>query len=395
MTGAPLDARSADRSTTERPFVIDDRPSAADQRDLTFAAWLVGVLDRWRLIAAIVGAVIVAAIAAMLLLKPVYRSQVSFLALSSSRLGNLSSIPGELVGVAAQFGLGQGADPGTSPAFYVELLGSRDMLTQLVTTRYPDPRKGKEGDSANLVVLLGPRRQAPRRALESTIKSVAKDIRVTSDTRTNLVAVTVDTPWPTLSQAVANRTLALVGEFNVSKRQSRARDRRVFLESRVRDSKADLTQAEDQLRDFYERNRAWQQAPSRVVEEARLRRQTQVASEIYLSLRRDYESARIDEVNDQPVVTVVDSAVAPVRREWPHPVSVVAVGLLIGLILGILIAGTLTLVAHWAQREPESAQDLASAWTRVRSQARALALLRVTARRRRTVDSNGAPTGLP
>ena len=52
-------------------------------------------------------------------------------------------------------------------------------------------------------------------------------------------------------------------------------------------------------------------------EEGRIRRQVEIRQEVYLTLRREYETARIEEVNDVPIITVVDAAVPPVEKSWP------------------------------------------------------------------------------
>src|SRR2546430_10409083 len=81
---------------------------------------------------------------------------------------------------------------------------------------------------------------------------------------------------------------------------------------------SELRRAEEAVKTFYERNRGWQQAPELVFEEARLRRQVNIGQEVYLTLKREYETARIEEVNDTPVITVIDTAVPPERRTSPQ-----------------------------------------------------------------------------
>src|SRR5204863_852244 len=113
--------------------------------------------------------------------------------------------------------------------------------------------------------------------------------------------------------------MALVSAFNKEQRVSRARARRDFLETRVGAALAELRTTEDSQRLFYERNRSWENSPALLVEERRVRRQVETANSLYLSLRQQYERARIDEINTTPVITVVDRAIAARRREWPRP----------------------------------------------------------------------------
>jgi len=148
--------------------------------------------------------------------------------------------------------------------------------------------------------------------------------------------VSVDSHDPDLAAAVANRLVDYVNEFNAKTRQSKARMRRLFVEGRIADSEGELRSIEDQLKTFYQRNRSWDQSPELRVEEGRLRRQVEIRQEVVLTLRREYEMARIEEVNDSPAITVIDPAVPPLEKSKPRRAFLVALGLSIGGALGLL-----------------------------------------------------------
>jgi len=142
---------------------------------------------------------------------------------------------------------------------------------------------------------------------------------------------------------------------------------------------AELHAAEDSQELFYARNRSWENSPTLVVEERRIRRQVETANSLYLSLRQQYESARIDEVNTTPVITIVDRAVPPRLRRWPRRVPVALGAGLVGLLLGLLAGAAREVGHHWAQRNPGDASLLRGALRRVRTEVRD-----VTLRRQRT-----------
>src|SRR2546422_30508 len=167
-----------------------------------------------------------------------------------------------------------------------------------------------------------------------------------------LVRVSVDTRGPGLAAAVANRVVEYLNEFNTHKRQSQARERRRFSEERVVAADSELRRAEEAVKTFYERNRGWQQAPELVFEEARLRRQVTLGQDLYMSLKRETETARIEEVNDTPVITVIDPAVPPQQRSQPKPALWIAVALLVGGMVGISWA----LAAAYVERARGSAE---------------------------------------
>ena len=82
-------------------------------------------------------------------------------------------------------------------------------------------------------------------------------------------------------------------------------------------------------------------------------------------LRQQYETARIDEVNNTPVITVVDQAVPPRRREWPRIGLMLVAAAVLGSGLGVLAAAGRELADHWARSNPEQAALLRAAFARV------------------------------
>src|SRR3989441_141397 len=124
-------------------------------------------------------------------------------------------------------------DPSQSPVYYYQLLQSRELLTRLVLSQFPDPRSDVPGDSATLVQLFRIHDSDPARGVELAVKRLKRKMTISSDPKTNLVTVRVDARWGDLAAGIANRAVGLVSAFNREQRLSRAQARRVFLESRV------------------------------------------------------------------------------------------------------------------------------------------------------------------
>ena len=336
---------------------------------LTFAALAAGALARWREALAVAAGVVLFALALSFALPPSYRADTSFVTTDASielprGLADLATQPG-LSGIASQLGVGPSRDPSQSPAFYAALLTSRELLTRLAVSRFPDPSTPEPADSADLVRLLRIRTPDSLRALEIAVKRLQRRMRVVTDIKTSLVALRVRARWPTLAADVANRAVGLVGEFNKEQRLTRAQARREFLESRVAAAQEELRGAENALRAFHETNRLWRDSPGLTIEELRLRRQVEMVSSLYLSLRQQYEAARIDEVNTTPFITVVDRAVPPRRRDWPRRKLIVLTAGMLGATLGLLWAAAREVFANWAQRNPSDAGLLRTTAVRV------------------------------
>jgi uncharacterized protein involved in exopolysaccharide biosynthesis len=352
----------AEESEREPLLEPEEQPRRAPV-PLTFARWLAGTVERWRMVVWTAVVALAISVAAMVFIAPKYRTKASFVTNGPAQVKLPGALGGgALSGVASQLGLPGAGDASESPGFYAELIRSRELRTRLLQSRFEDPRTAAEGDSATLLDIMDIRKTDRQRALEIGIKRLDKTVRPNVDNKTNLVVVTVDAKWPDLSAAIANRTVDYVNGFNLEQRQSRGRAKRIFTEGRLKTAQGDLDAAEERLRAFYEKNREWRSAPMLTFEEARLRRRIDASSDLYMTLRREFETARISEANDAPVITRVDSAVPPRKKQWPQPVLVLPTVAFVGCLLGVLVAAAATLLADWAARHPEEASVLRAAF---------------------------------
>lgn len=77
-------------------------------------------------------------------------------------------------------------------------------------------------------------------------------------------------------------------------------------------------------------------SPQVLIEEARLLRQVTMNQEIYIQFQKQYELARIEELDDQTLIMVVMKPEIPIFRSKPKRVKIVAVFLLIGITFGFI-----------------------------------------------------------
>jgi uncharacterized protein involved in exopolysaccharide biosynthesis len=355
---------------------IADQETASDH--LTITRWIAGILLRWRIIPLMtIGAVLIG-FAATLIIPPVYRANASFVANSSSnsKLQGASGGSTGLGGLISQLGGSVGGDPSESPNFYVELLTSRELLTRLLQSRFPNPRTESPRDSASLLTILRIKKSDPQAQMELAVKNMTKAIGPGLDPKTNLVWFSVDAQWPELTAQIANRLIDLVSTFNKETRVSRAKSKRAFLQMRHDSARTALRDEEERQRFFYEQNRGLILAPSLKFEEQRIRRDVDLASDLYINLDRQLEVARIDEINDAALITVIDSAVTPRKARWPRYGVMLVTATLLGMLAGLLIAGSATIMADWRERNPAAYEDFRSAAARLRQELRAMVGLR-------------------
>jgi uncharacterized protein involved in exopolysaccharide biosynthesis len=138
--------------------------------------------------------------------------------------------------------------------------------------------------------------------------------------------------------AVVNRFLDLLNDYNLQRRQSQARAEREFVGQRLEEARDALRAAEESVSSFLQRNRDYTNSPVLTAAFGRLERELQLRQELYLSLNESFQSARIEEVRNTPVVTMIErpeSLVEPTRRRL---VQKTLTALLIGAVVAVGIA---------------------------------------------------------
>src|ERR1041385_1442915 len=260
----------------------------------------------------------------------------------------------QLAGLASQFGVNLGSSDGAgSTDYYEALLRSRSVLTQVVLTTYHFPRSigSKDSLSGDLVQFYDIHEGTAQDATLKAVDKLGRRMDITEDLASGLVSFTVKAPWPGLAEAIGRRILDVISDFDKNSLQSNARNERLFLENRLTAARGELTAAESTMENFLEQNRTYASSPRLVFEQQRLQRQGDLHAQGYLALAQSYEQARLTEVRDTPVLTVVDP---PEGSAQPTPklFVILAVAVLAGLGAGLGAAVARELVMRQQRERP-------------------------------------------
>jgi uncharacterized protein involved in exopolysaccharide biosynthesis len=284
---------------------------------------------RWRMIAYwVVGVSVLAA--ALVFPKPaLYSSSMSFTpeGAESGRSG--------LASLAGQFGVAiPGGNQSQSPDFYVKLLKSRAVLSQVARDSFVVPERGV-GKHAVLDLLKVDAGPSPEREAKG-VKMLADMIGVAANKSTGIVESMVSTQWPSVSYGIMSSLATAVNAFNQRTRQGQAAVERKFIEGRLTLTAAELRAAEDRLENFLRTNRQYGSFSELSFAKERLQRDVNVQQQVFTSLTNSLEDARIREVRDVPVITMVETPVLPVLPEPRGRARAVLVGAFLGALLGIV-----------------------------------------------------------
>ncbi len=302
------------------------------EEELSFLR-VANVLLRHRRMVVAWGLLLMALVAGLTLYFPrTYTARSTFMPQTRKQSSSLS-------GIAAQFGLAMPTtEASQSPAFYADLVQSRGLLGSVVDTPFEYETEDGTKVKGTLTDFYKSKGKSPALRRDAAIRRLGDDVDASTVQKTGVVDLSVTVTQPALAVQINQRLLELLNEFNLKSRQSQAGEERRFTERRLGEVRQDLRAAEDRLQQFLQRNRDIRNSPELTFQADRLQREVTMQQDVFTTLAQAYEQAKIEEVRDTPVITVVQQAEFPVRPDRRGLVIKSILGLMAGLLVGSAIA---------------------------------------------------------
>lgn len=231
---------------------------------------------------------------------------------------------------------------------------SRELLREAARTRYFVPTERVEAqDSVTLPEAYGIDAPTEEARVRAAAARLAQSVKVTVDGRTGLISLRTTAESPELAVQLNRKLLELLNRFNLETRQSAASAERRFVEARLAEARAQLARAEAAMEDFLQRNRGYGQSPQLAFDAARLERQVQFRQQLYTGLALAYEQARIDEVRDLPMITLLEGPEGSESRVG----TPLFFYLLLALTAGVVVAGVIVLIRLYFDEHPTDSPE--------------------------------------
>jgi len=271
--------------------------------------------------------------------------------------------------LAGQFGLPLGLLGGQSqpPQLYADILRTREVLLPIARDTFRVTPGGPPVSLREYLHVKGDGAVADERTMQ-TLRERVISASVAART-TGTVSVRVTTRSAQLSLAIANRLLEGLNDYNLVTRQSQAAAERRFTEARLHAAQASLREAEDDLQRFLQANRQFDNSAQLSFQRDRLQREVMLRQQIVSGLAQQYEDARIREVRDTPVITIVEHPALPVL---PDPRGRVRLAIVLTILFGVLGVAFVLGREGWRRQQARAGVDpsyamLSSEWQRVRT----------------------------
>lgn len=245
-----------------------------------------------------------------------------------------ASAAARLAGFAAQLGLGAAlAGGGDAPELFVSVAESRDVVERMLA----DTACGLRTPCDRISSIIDAPADSSRSARERQYRLLRRRLSVEMNARLGLLTFSAWADSPEAAEGLLRAHLRAFSDRVISRRESHARNERQFAEHRLAELRTKLRQVGDSLSDFYDQNRAFNQAPRLRFRERQLAEQLGIWQELVSNMARQVELARLDEARDTPVISFIQQPYASPRRVFPRG----SVFLLGGAALGFLLGGGL------------------------------------------------------
>lgn len=246
---------------------------------------------------------------------------------TADKLGGLKDFAG-LVGDLSFGSMSSNLE--NSSYLYPDILRSWLISEAVINKVYQYPQGGKTKSQD----LFG---YFKAKKMDSAILALAQITGFNMDRKTGIIKVSATTKNRYLSAAIANEYINQLEKYNLDTRKSKAKENEKFVSQRLEEMKEELKAAEDNLEAFQIKNRNFStsSSPELAMELARLEREAEIKSKVFLTLTQEYELARVDAKKDVPIVQVLDYAKPPEEKAGPNRKMIVLTGLLLSSFLGV------------------------------------------------------------
>ena len=140
-----------------------------------------------------------------------------------------------------------------------------------------------------------------------------------------------------LSKQLAEAVIDELDTYQRDYNRSKTSQTRIFIEERIEETRLELEKAEEDLKNFVDRNRRIENSPSLQLQQQRLAREVSVLTGVFTTLKQQNENAKIAEIKESNYVLVLDPPEAPLTRTSPNRKNIVLLGTFLGILFGVTV----------------------------------------------------------
>jgi uncharacterized protein involved in exopolysaccharide biosynthesis len=241
-------------------------------------------------------------------------------------------------GFAAQLGINIPISiGGTVPwdEIYPEIVKSSDLLTNILTEEYNTNKYGKKSLKEILINENSLNKYKEKDQHNRAIIELRKMIKIIKDRLSPVVTLEISAFEPLFSSELSNRLITKSAEIQRQLKTNRVRQKRLFIEERLVEVSTEMKKMEKELREFREYNRNISSSPSLQMRVQEMGREIDLQNSLYVTLKTQHEKAKIDEVERDDMVQIIDGPSIPAKLTKPRRGISIILSLFFGIFAGI------------------------------------------------------------
>ena len=171
--------------------------------------------------------------------------------------------------------------------------------------------------------------------LENAIEKLQKLISVNEE-QSGLIVVSVLMEDPALASDITNYIADYVKNFISYEQEKEAIKKKEFIYSQMLSAKGDLSESEFKLTNFIKRNPLALGNPDLQLQQGRLVREIEENQAVYITLRQQYEIAKIEAEEDKLFINILDKGDIAVRKSKPKRLLILLSSIMLGMMSSVL-----------------------------------------------------------
>ena len=248
------------------------------------------------------------------------------------------TISGGLVGIASQFGVnlpqGRTADL-SSPSLFPELVKSYTFAETILEEPFYVKEFQKE---LSLLAILTHGVEKPNVGRDTLVRSAISAFHemISFENEGSFSLLTVKSSEPELARNINIKVLEKLESLNRYFKSQNVSERIQFIQNRIEAVGKDLERSEKLLKNFREQNRQVS-SPALQMEQERLTRDVDIQKGIFLTLKQEQELAKIEKIQNETVVQVLDKPQVPLAATGSNILFGVFLAGVFGVALGLML----------------------------------------------------------
>ena len=269
------------------------------------------------------------------LAEEVYTSKSKVLPVSED-----GSTTGGFSGFASQLGINMPINIGGKVPWdeiYPEILKSSDLLNSIIDERFITKKYGKETLFNIMVNEYSLFKYEDQNKKNRIIDLLREKIIINKDRSSPIVNINVMAFEPAFAKELAEKLIIKSSVIQRQLKTNRVKQKRMFIEERLEQVSTEMKILEKKLREFREENRNLSSSPILQMKVQEMGREVDLQNSLYVTLKTQYEKAKIDEVGRDDMVQQIDGPSLPTELTSPKRLLSFFMSIFFGFFTSIFI----------------------------------------------------------